>query len=84
MSFPICSSSGFYEAIIEREIVPDRVPPSRAPVAEVRKVVQHVLVDICQHQLLLGVAEDGHADQSNVGVLRLWLLWKRNTEQPRI
>ena len=49
--------------------------------SEVEVVVQDVLVDVCQHQLLLGAAQDRHADQADVGVLRLGLLWEGHPEQ---
>ena len=49
--------------------------------AEVKVVVQDVLVDVCQHQLLLGAAQDRHADQADVGVLRLGLLREGHPEQ---
>ena len=81
MTFSISCSASLDKTVIERKIVSDRVPPARAPVSEVGEVVQHVLVDVGQHQLLLGAAEDGHADQAYVGVLGLWLLWKGNPEQ---
>ena len=49
--------------------------------SEVEVVVQDVLVDVRQHQLLLRAAQDGHADQPDVGVLRLGLLREGHPEQ---
>ena len=69
------------EEVVEGEVVADRVPPALAAVPEVGEVVQHVLVDVRQHQLLLGVAEDGHGDQPDVGVLRLGLVREGDPEE---
>ena len=81
VAFPIGCPARFDEAVIQGEVVSDGVSPSRSPVAEVKVVVQDVLVDVCQHQLLLGAAQDRHADQADVGVLRLGLLWEGHPEQ---
>lgn len=54
MALPVRASPGFHEAIVQREIVPDRVPPAGATGAEVRIVLQYVLIDVGQDELLLG------------------------------
>ena len=84
ISLPIGSSSSFDEEVTDREIVSDGVPPSLTTVAEVGEVLKDILVDVSQNQLLIGAAEDCHADQPNVRVLRFWLLGEWNTEKPRI
>ena len=61
-----------------------RVPPARTPVSEVWEVIQDILVDVSQNQLLVSRAKDGHADQSDVRVLRFWLIGKRNPKEARI
>lgn len=66
--------TGLDETVVERQVVPDRVAPSRAPGPEVRVVVQYVLVDVGQHELALGRSEYGHGDESDVAVLRLGLV----------
>jgi len=65
---------GLDETVVERQVVPDRVAPSRAPGPEVRVVVQYVLVDVGQDELALGRSEYGHGDESDVAVLRLGLV----------
>ena len=60
VAFPVGRPPGLDEAVVEAEIVPDGVAPSRAPVPEVGVVVQDVLVDVCQHQLHLLAAKNGH------------------------
>ena len=84
MAFSISSSSGFQEEVIEREIVPDGVSPSLPSVAEIRKIVKDILVDVSQHQLLLGAAEDGHGDQADIGVLGFGLFREGDAKQARI
>ena len=84
MAFAISSPSGFQKEIIERKIVPDGVPPALPSMSEIREIVENILVDISQHQLLVRAAEDGHGNQANVGVLRLWLLGEWDAEQARV
>ena len=81
VAFSIGSPARLDEAVVQREVVPYGVPPAGSPVPEVKVVVQDVLVDVRQHQLLLRAAQDGHADQPDVGVLRLGLLWEGHPEQ---
>ena len=81
VTLAIGSSPRLQEEIIERQVVSDAVPPALAAVSEVREVVQHVLVDVSQHQLLLRAAEDGHGDESNVGVLRLGFVREGDPEE---
>ena len=81
VALPVGRPARLDEAVVQGEVVPDGVSPSRSPVAEVKVVVQDVLVDVCQHQLLLGAAQDRHADQADVGVLWLGLLWEGHPEQ---
>ena len=49
--------------------------------SEVGEVVQDVLVDVGQDQLLVGAAEDGHGDQTDVGMLGLGLVREGDPEQ---
>ena len=81
VALPVGRPARLDEAVVQGEIVPDRVSPSGSPVAEVKVVVQDVLVDVCQHQLLLNTAQDSHAYQPDVGVLRLGLLREGHPEQ---
>ena len=81
VAFPVGRPARLDEAVVQGEVVPYGVPPARSPVAEVKVVVQDVLVDVRQHQLLLWAAQDGHADQPDVGVLGLGLLWEGHPEQ---
>lgn len=48
MSLTVSTPSGFDEAVVQREVVPDGVPPAWPPRSEVGVVVQDVLVDIRQ------------------------------------
>ena len=64
--------------------MPDGVSPTRPTMPKVEVVVEDVLVDICQYQLLLGAAQDAHADEADVGVLWLGLLRKGNPEESGI
>ena len=59
----------------------DGVSPSLTSMAKVRKVVKNVLVDVCQDKLLLGVAEDGHGNKPDVGVLGLGFIREGNPEE---
>ena len=74
VSLPVGAPAGLYEAIVQRQIVPDGVPPARSPRAEVRVVVQDVLVDVGKDQFTLRHAQDGHRYQSDVAVLRFRFL----------
>ena len=84
MTLAVGSSARLQEEVIEGQVVSDGVPPALASVSEVGEVVQNILVDVGQHQLLVGAAEDGHGDQSNVGMLGLGLVRERDSEQPGV
>ena len=56
--------------------MPDGVPPTLTSVSKVGKVVKNILIDICQHKLLLWAAEYCHGYQANVGMLGLGLIWE--------
>ena len=84
VTLPVGSPARLDEAVVQREVVSDRVSPTRTSVAEVKVVVEDVLVDVGKHKLLLGTAQDGHADQTDVGVLGLRLLRKGHPEQPGV
>ena len=81
VALPVGRPARLDEAVVQGEVVPDGVPPAGSPVAEVKVVVEDVLVDVRQHQLLVRAAQDGHADQPDVGVLRLGLLREGHPEQ---
>ena len=58
------------EAVIQWQVVPDRVLPSSLALLIEREVVSHVLIDLTQSQLfVLGVLY-GHGDQRRVGIRR--------------
>ncbi len=61
------------EAVVQREVVSDGVPPSGTPRPEVCVVVEDPLVDVAEHELLVLGAEDRHGDESDVRVVRLRL-----------
>ena len=62
------------EAVVERQIMPDGVPPAWASGPEVVIVVEDPLVDVAQHQLLVLGAEDGHGNQPDVRMVWFGLL----------
>ena len=62
------------EAVVEAEIVPDRVLPGRPLLAVVRKVLYNVLADVAQRQHVAGGLRDGHGYQRDVRVGRLGVL----------
>lgn len=70
MTLPVGRASRLHEAVVEREVVPDRVPPAGPARPEVRVVVEDVLVDVGKHQLAVWYAEDGHGYEADVAVLR--------------
>lgn len=49
----------------------DRVTPARSATPEVRVVIEDVLINVGQDELLVGIAIDGHGNQTNVAML--WL-----------
>ena len=56
------------EAVVEGEVVSQRILPTLRVLAVVREVVRDELVDLGQGAHLLRVAEDGHCCQGNVRV----------------
>ena len=52
VAFAVRRSTRLHEAVVEREVVADRVAPARASVVEVRVVVQDVLVDVAENESL--------------------------------
>lgn len=74
MALAVGAPAGFYETVVQRQIMSNRVPPSRAPCPEVRVVIQYELVDVGQHEFALGRTEYGHSYESDVAVLRFGLL----------
>lgn len=72
---PVGSLSGtvrtawnFNEAIVEAQVVPQRVLPALGVVPVVREPIRDVLVDIVETQHLLRRAPDRHRSQRNVRV----------------
>lgn len=74
MALPVRASPRFHEAVVQRQIVPDRVPPPWATGTKVRIMLQYVLINVGQDKLLLGGREYSHRDQTDVTVLRFRLL----------
>ena len=73
----------FDEALVETEVVADRVLPALAVALEVRELLHDVLVDGAERQsLVLGVAH-GHRDQRHVRVRRLLAGVRRRTFRRR-
>lgn len=58
VAFTVGGATGFNEAVVEREIVADAVPPPGTTRPEVGIVVQNVLVDIAQDQFLVRRAQN--------------------------
>lgn len=63
-----------HEALVQREVVSDRVLPALFVLTVVREVPHDVLVDAVESQPLLGTLSDGHHDQRVVAVRRLLVL----------
>lgn len=61
----------FHEAVVQAQIVADRVLPSGKPVAVVREAVHYELANAAQCQLFVWRRQNGHGDQSDVRVRRL-------------
>lgn len=53
VTLAISAPARLNKAIVQREIVSDRVAPTRPTGAEIRVVLKDMLVDIGQHELLL-------------------------------
>lgn len=61
----------FHEAVVEGEIVADRVLPRGELLPVVRESVADELADLAERETLLRALQDGHGDQGDVGVGRL-------------
>lgn len=59
------------KAVIEREVVTERVLPALSVLAVIRETVHDEFVDVAEGEHLLGGALDGHRSQGDVGVRRL-------------
>ena len=68
VALAIRRATGFDEAIVEREVVPNRVAPAGTTSTKVSVVIQYPLVDVGQDELLLRRTENGHGDQTDVRV----------------
>ena len=76
MQFPKVSLSrgtilpgNFDEAVIETQIVSDRILPCWPALAIVRKLLDNVITDFSKCQHLIWRLRNGHCDESNV---RIW------------
>ena len=58
------------EAVVQRQVVPDRVLPAGFALLIKREIVGDVLVNLAERQLLLMRVLDGHGDEGRVGVGR--------------
>ena len=56
VSFPVLAALTFAEALVQREVVADAVPPSRRRRAEKRVEALNAVVDVLQTQLFLAGA----------------------------
>ena len=52
VAFAVRRSARLHEAVVEREVVADRVAPARASIVKVRVVVENVLVDVAKNESL--------------------------------
>lgn len=56
----------FHEAVIERQVVPDRVLPRRELLAVVGKAAADELADLAKSKPLAGALQDCHGDERDV------------------
>ena len=68
---PIWPPGNLNEAVVEGEVVAQRVLPFLRVLAVVGKLVHDELVDLAQRQHLLTGRLDGHGGQGDVGIGRL-------------
>lgn len=64
-------SGHLYKAVIERQIVPDRVLPGGELLPVIREAVADEVADLAEGEPLLRALQDSHGYQSNVRVRRL-------------
>ena len=76
-------SGHFHEAVVQGQIVADRVLPALLVVPVVGEPVHDELVDAAQGQPLLGRTADGHRDQGDVGEGRLLCPFPRRARWSR-
>ncbi|CAG5897416.1 unnamed protein product [Menidia menidia] len=57
-----------HEAVVERQVVPDRVLPRRELLPVVGEALADEVADLAERQTLFGALQDGHGYQSDVGV----------------
>lgn len=50
MAFAIGTASRLYEAIVQRQIVTNRIAPTGSARPKIRIIVEYVLIDVGQHQ----------------------------------
>lgn len=74
VTLAVSAPTGLDEAVVQREIVSDGIAPAGPAGAEVRIMLEDVLVDVGQHELLLRRRQDRHGDQADVTVLGFRLL----------
>ena len=74
VALAVSTAAGLDEAVVERQVVADAVAPAGTTGTEICIIVQYILINITQHQFLVGRTEDGHGDEADVAVLRLGLL----------
>ena len=84
VSLAVGAAAALDEAVVEREVVADAVPPAGPARPEVRVVVEDPLVDVAEHQLAIVDAEDRHRDQPDVTVARLRLLVRHHEARVRL
>ncbi|RNA43393.1 hypothetical protein BpHYR1_000696 [Brachionus plicatilis] len=74
VALAVGAAARLHEAVVERQIVSDRVAPAGAPRVEVRVVVQYPLVDVAEHQFFVRGAQDSERYEPDVAVGGLGLL----------
>jgi hypothetical protein len=84
VTFPIRRPPRLDEAVIEREVVSDGIPPSWTPGPEVGVVVENVLVNVTEDELLVGGAEYSHGNETNVAMLGLGLVGRTAHGETRV
>lgn len=84
VTLAVSAAARLDEAVVEGQVVPDRVSPAGSAGPKVGVVVQDVLVDVRKHQFALGRAENGHGDEADVAVLGLGLLGLERPGEERV
>jgi len=69
VALAVGAPAGLDEAVVEREVMANGIAPAGPAGPEVGIVLEDVLIDVGEHELLLGRGEYRHGDQADVAVL---------------